>query len=157
MCEGTQPPAVSPWRAFLLTSFILAITVFGMNTLVYLYEQNMKSKADEVVDKTMPLILSLAVSSGKFSYAKTLCLSKLVAYPLHLVSNIQCIQGTSSILNTHPELTWLQILSKLYSSKVLFTLSFYFQRIFQGAQPRKQHLLLPKSSKHQISGVRCLS
>jgi len=42
----------------------------------------------------------------------------LVAYPLHLVSNIQCIQGTKSVLNAHPELTWLNILSKLYSAKV---------------------------------------
>ena len=41
----------------------------------------------------------------------------LVAYPLHLVSNIQCIQGTKSVLNAHPELTWLNILSKLYSAK----------------------------------------
>ena len=107
-----------------------------MNTLVYLYEQNMKSKADEVVDKTMPLILSLAVSSGEFSFAKACDKSKLVAYPLHLVSNIQCIQGTSSILNTHPELTWLQILSKLYSSKVLITLFLYSQSILKGTQPR---------------------
>jgi len=80
-----------------------AITVFGLNTLVFLYEQTLKDKADDVVEKTMPLLLSLAVSS--------------VAYPLHLVSNIQCIQGTKSVLNAHPELTWLNILSKLYSAK----------------------------------------
>jgi hypothetical protein len=50
----------------LLTFLSLAITVFGLNTLVFLYEQTLKDKADDVVEKTMPLLLSLAVSSGIF-------------------------------------------------------------------------------------------
>ena len=106
----------------LLTFLSLAITVFGLNTLVFLYEQTLKDKADDVVEKTMPLLLSLAVSSGTFSLLLKFFEVNLVAYPLHLVSNIQCIQGTKSVLNAHPELTWLNILSKLYSAKARITI-----------------------------------
>lgn len=58
------PPSRGVTIVNLLTILSLAITVFGLNTLVFLYEQTLKDKADDVVEKTMPLLLSLAVSSG---------------------------------------------------------------------------------------------
>jgi len=78
--------------------------IFFSNSLVHLYNDLKTDDLDETVDKLLPSLINMAVST--------------LSYPLHLVSTIACLQGTGLKLDTFPELHWLELLSKLRSAKV---------------------------------------
>jgi len=82
-----------------------ALVIYMGNSFIYLYNNHVKSdESDETVQKLLPTLINMAVST--------------VCYPLHLVSTVQCVQGTQTILDEFPELGWLQILARLRSRKL---------------------------------------
>lgn len=83
-----------------------AAVIFTYNTLIYLYNNNVKGEEDEnmFIHKSLPPIINMAVTT--------------VWYPIHLVSTVMCVNGSGLVLDEFPELGWVTVLRNLRSKKL---------------------------------------